>query len=125
VDRETRARLEAAGYKIGDAEDFLQLNDAERRMVELRLRVSQLIRERRQTESMTQQQLASKLGSSQSRVAKIEAAASDVSLDLAFKALFATGGTMRDLVTPHKVDTSKSGKTRGRKHRNRMPTEKS
>ena len=43
-------------------------------------------------------QLAEKINSSQSRVAKIEAGATDVSLDLALRAVFALGGELSDVV---------------------------
>jgi hypothetical protein len=41
--------------------------------------------------------VARKLKSSQSRVAKMEAGAADVSLDLLFRGFFALGGTLKDL----------------------------
>ena len=97
MDKKTRDRLTAAGYRICDAEDFLGLTDEERQLVELRLQVSKAVRRRRQERALSQKQLAAKLKSSQSRVAKIEAAAPDVSLDLSFRALFAAGGSWTDL----------------------------
>jgi hypothetical protein len=97
MDKATRARLEAAGFRVGHAEDFLGLTEEERRLVDLRISVSRVIRRRREEGGVTQKQLAAKLKSSQSRVAKIEAGAADVSLDLLFKAFFATGGSLDDL----------------------------
>ena len=52
--------------------------------------------------ALSQKQLAAKLKSSQSRIAKIEAAAADVSLDLSFRALFAAGGRFTDLLAPRR-----------------------
>ncbi len=97
MNKEIRERLEAAGFRIGDAEDFLGLSEEERRLVELRLAASRAVRWRREERGLTQHELARKLKSSQSRVAKIEAAAADVSLDLLFRALFAAGGGLADL----------------------------
>jgi DNA-binding XRE family transcriptional regulator len=97
MDRETQHRLETAGFRIGDAEDFLELTGEERRVVELRLAVSRAVRSLRERAGLTQEALAAKLKSSQSRVAKIEAGASGVSLDLSFRALFAVGGGLADL----------------------------
>jgi ribosome-binding protein aMBF1 (putative translation factor) len=91
--------LEAAGFRFGDAEDFLGLNEEERRLVELRVAVSRAVRRLRERRHLTQQQLATKLKSSQSRIAKIEAGAADVSLDLLFRGLFAVGGGLADLTT--------------------------
>ena len=98
MDKEMQKRLEAAGFRVGDAGDFLGLTDAERRLVELRLAVSRAVRKAREKAGVTQQQLATLLKSSQSRIAKIEAAAPDVSLDLSIRALFAAGGELADLV---------------------------
>ncbi|HVS37411.1 MAG TPA: helix-turn-helix transcriptional regulator [Gemmataceae bacterium] len=97
MDKETRGRLEAAGFRVGDAEDFLGLTDEERRLVELRLAASRAVRRRREERGVTQLELARKLKSSQSRVAKIEAGAADVSLDLLIRALFVAGGEVADL----------------------------
>ncbi|MGH7226046.1 MAG: helix-turn-helix domain-containing protein [Gemmataceae bacterium] len=98
MDKRTRERLTAAGFRVCDAEDFLELSAEERQMVELRLQVSKAVRRRRQERALSQKQLAAKLKSSQSRIAKIEAAAADVSLDLSFRALFAAGGSLTDLL---------------------------
>jgi ribosome-binding protein aMBF1 (putative translation factor) len=97
MDPKKRKTLEAAGFRIGDAADFLGLTEEESRLVDLRVAVCRAVRRLREAKAMTQQQLASKLKSSQSRVAKIEAGAADVSLDLLFRGLFAVGGRLEDL----------------------------
>ncbi len=89
--------LAAAGWVSGDAEDYLELSAEERCLVELRLAVSQAMHYRRKQGNLTQQDVAKKLGTSQSRVARMEAASSDVSLDSLFTGLFALGGSMKDL----------------------------
>ena len=89
--------LQAAGFRIGDAEDFLGLTGEERALVELRVTVSRTVRRLREEQRLTQQQLAQKLKSSQSRVAKIESGSAEVSLDLLFRGLFALGGKLTDL----------------------------
>lgn len=95
-ERERKA-LEAAGFRIGDAEDFLELTDEERRLVELRVAVSRAVRSRRKEQGLTQGQVAKRLKTSQPRVAMLEAGASAVSLDAMFEALFALGGGLEDL----------------------------
>ena len=97
MDQTKRKALEAAGYRIGDAEDFLGLSEEERRLVDLRLSVSRTVRRLRLKRRLTQQQLADKIKSSQSRVAKMEIGANNVSLDLLFRGLFAVGGTLSDV----------------------------
>jgi transcriptional regulator with XRE-family HTH domain len=120
MDRATRERLERAGFRVGGAEDFLDLSAEERELVELRLRVSHTVRRLRERVGFTQKQLASRIDSSQSRVAKIEASAADVSLDLLFRALFAVGGHIDDLKTtdnPRKRARSATRQKAQRKHK--------
>jgi hypothetical protein len=90
-------RLEAAGFKIGTADDFLKLTPAESELVSLRLSLAHDVRRRRIALHFTQADLARRLGSSQSRIAKLEAAEPDVSLDFLFRALFATGANRREV----------------------------
>ena len=98
MDMHKRKALEAAGFRFGDAADFLELTEEERRLVELRVKLAQAIRRRREQSELSQKQVAARIKSSQPRVARIEAAASDVSLDQMFRGLFAVGGTVEDLV---------------------------
>lgn len=97
MDARKRARLEAAGFVVGDAGDFLALTDAERELVELRLRLSRKLREQRRKAHLTQGALAKRMGSSQSRVAKMEAADASVSCDLLIAGLLAAGADRREL----------------------------
>src|SRR5436189_3938822 len=92
-----RKKLEAAGFRIGDAEDFLELTPEERKLVDLRLKVSRLVRAKRERQHLTQKELAAKTASSQSRIAKLESGAGDVSLDLMFRVFFAVGGKLADV----------------------------
>ena len=87
-----REALEAAGWKFGDYGDFLGLSDAERQIVELRIRLSRGIREARERAGMTQADLASVMKSTQPRVARIEAGRRGVSLDQMMRAYFTVGG---------------------------------
>lgn len=97
MDTKKRKRLEAAGWQTGSAADFLELSAEEAALVEMRLAVSSALRTRRERQGVTQAALAKKLRSSQSRVAKMEAADPSISLDLLLRAFFATGATKRDL----------------------------
>lgn len=84
-------KLKKAGYRVTDTQDFLGLSDAEAALVELKIALTERLRAVRHEKGISQIELAKRLGSSQSRVAKMEAATSDVSLDLIFKALLALG----------------------------------
>jgi DNA-binding XRE family transcriptional regulator len=94
---EKKQRLEAAGFKVGSADEFLALAPGESSLVALRLSLATAVRRRRLRLRYSQAELARRIGSSQSRIAKLEAAAPDVSMDLLFRALFATGAKMRAL----------------------------
>lgn len=92
-----RKRLEAAGWSVGSTADFLELSPEEAAFVELKLRLSESLKNRRKDKKLSQDALAKKIRSSQSRVAKMEAGDPTVSIDLLIRALLATGATHRDL----------------------------
>lgn len=94
-----RARLEAHGWRVGSTAEFLELTSEEAAFVETKLALSQSLRERRVALKVSQAELARRLKSSQSRVAKMEAADASVSVDLLIKALFALGAKPRDVAT--------------------------
>jgi DNA-binding XRE family transcriptional regulator len=86
-----RKRLEAAGFRVGTMQEFLNLSDGEADLIDLKIRLIDMLKRVRTSSGVTQQALAKSMGSSQSRVAKIEAGGADVTLDLICKALFALG----------------------------------
>ena len=92
-----RARLEAHGWQFGSTADFLKLTPEEAAFVETKLALSQTLRSRRMAQRLSQSALAKRLSSSQSRVAKMEAADATVSIDLLLRALFALGARPRDV----------------------------
>ncbi|HKT09109.1 MAG TPA: helix-turn-helix transcriptional regulator [Gemmatimonadaceae bacterium] len=97
MDTKKRKRLEAAGWSVGDASGFLKLAPEEAALVEMRLALSRTLRERRSAAGLTQTALAKQLGSSQSRVAKLEAGDASVSLELLIRALLAVGASRREV----------------------------
>ena len=90
-------KVKKAGYRVTDTQDFLGLSDAEAALIELKIALTERLRNVRHQKGVSQIELAKRLGSSQSRVAKMEAATSDVSLDLIFKALLTLGEDPRKL----------------------------
>jgi len=90
-------RLEAAGWKVGDAADFLQLSDEEVEFIEFKLALANKVKELRKKKGLTQVEVARAMGSSQSRIAKLEAADSSVSTDLMLKSFFLLGATRDDI----------------------------
>lgn len=92
-----REKLEAAGWKVGTTEEFLGLSEEEVALVEIKLVLAQSLRRRRARRKLTQAGLAALLGSSQSRVAKMEAADASVTIDLLLRSLLALGASRQDV----------------------------
>ena len=88
-------RLKAAGWNIGSTKEFLRLNDQEAALVEVKLCLMDALRQARRKRGISQIDLAKRMGSSQSRIAKIEAGDPSVSLDLILRALVASGASRR------------------------------
>lgn len=96
--RKTKQRkLEAAGWRVGSGAEFLQLSPEESALVETKLALSTALRARRTAQHLSQTALAKRLKSSQSRIAKMEAADRTVSVDLLLRALFTLGATPSDV----------------------------
>jgi ribosome-binding protein aMBF1 (putative translation factor) len=92
-----RQKLEAKGWRVGTAQEFLGLSDEENAYVELRLRLADSLRLRRQRRKLSQTELARMVRSSQSRIAKMEGGDPSVSLDLLIRTLLALGASIPDL----------------------------
>lgn len=92
-----REKLKEAGWEVGSTADFLGLSPEEAALVEMRLALSQTLRTWRNKKRLTQGDLAKVLRSSQSRVAKMEAADPTVSLDLLMRSLLHLGATTKDI----------------------------
>ena len=88
-----RKKLEAAGWKVGSAAEFLELSDAEDMLVNMKLALAANVKSMRQRQNLTQQELAQRIGSSQSRVAKMEVADPSVSMELLVRSLVALGAS--------------------------------
>jgi predicted XRE-type DNA-binding protein len=106
-----RRALELAGWKFGDAADFLNMNDEERQLLDARVAIALAIRRQREANQISQKELGARLNTSQPRVAKIERAAADVSLDQLVRALTAAGGFISV-----SVGTSTKSATSGRRN---------
>jgi len=92
-----RKKLEASGWKIGSADEFLDLSPEEAAYVELKLSLSRSLKQRRSKKNMSQVEFAKLVKTSQSRVAKMEAGDPSVSIDLLIKSLLALGASPKDL----------------------------
>lgn len=92
-----KKRLESAGWRVGTPAEFLDLSPEEAAFVELKLALADYLRVLRDQRGWTQMEAAKMLNSSQSRVAKMEAADPTVSVDLLVRALLALGASRKEL----------------------------
>ena len=95
MNESTRKRLEAVGARVTTVQEFLDLSDADMALIEMKIALAKLLRERRKSADLTQEQAARLLGSSQSRVAKMEAGDPAVSMDLLVGSLLKLGASPR------------------------------
>jgi DNA-binding transcriptional regulator YiaG len=106
MNKTKRTKLAAHGWRVGSAADFLELSAEEAAFVETKLALSESLRARRTAQHLSQAALAKRLKSSQSRVAKMEAADPTVSVDLLLRGLFALGATPRDIAKALRAGSS-------------------
>ncbi len=99
MDEAKRARLKAKGWVETTVDQLFGLDEVDRQVVELRVRLAREVRRRRELAGLSQSGLAARIESSQPRVAKIEGGQAGVSLDLLVSAFFATGGSLDDLAS--------------------------
>jgi predicted transcriptional regulator len=92
-----KRQLESKGYRVGDTQEFLCLTDEESAYIETKVLLAKSLRKLRKSKRISQTEMAKLLGSSQSRVAKMEAGDPSVSTDLLFKGMFALGATRKDI----------------------------
>ncbi|MFN0006854.1 MAG: helix-turn-helix domain-containing protein [Planctomycetota bacterium] len=97
MNKAKRDRLEAAGWKFGSAAEFLGLTAEEDAFIEIKVNLVIALRRLRARRGWTQAQVARRIRSSQSRVAKMEAGDRLVSIDLLVRTLLALGATRKDL----------------------------
>src|SRR5215510_8506040 len=97
MEKHKKQQLTARGWKVGSTDVFLGLMSEEAAYVELKLVLSDHLKQQRQQRNLTQGELGKLLRSSQSRVAKMEAGDPSVSLDLLVRSLLALGASREDL----------------------------
>lgn len=90
-------RLKKNGWEVGTVKDFLNLSEEEFAYVELKSSLSKYLYRKRIAKHLTQNELAHKLHSSQSRVAKMEKGDPTVSVDLLIRSLFVLGASKKEL----------------------------
>ena len=105
MEKSKRKHLEKAGWRVGSAAEFLELTPVEAQLVEMKVALSERLRKTRKRRHLSQTERAERIGSSQSRIAKMEAGDPSVSIDLLVHGLLAAGASRREIasaLTPRK-----------------------
>ncbi len=97
MDKKKRKQLEEKGFRVGSAADFLELTPEEEAYIDIRLDISNMVKSQRSKRGWTQEQLARAIGSSQSRIAKLEGGDPGISMDLMIKALLRLGTSKKQI----------------------------
>jgi DNA-binding XRE family transcriptional regulator len=97
MNEKKQEQLAEKGWKTTTVENFLGLTPEELAYIELKLLLSQCLKERRQSLALSQETLAHKIESSQSRVSKMEGGDPSVSLDLLIRSLLSLGVTKEEI----------------------------
>lgn len=95
MNRKTTQRMENAGFVETTVTEFLGLSPEEEQIVEVRAALAKRLREVREKRGLTQVAAAKLLQTSQSRIARMEAGASDVTVDLLIEDLLKLGDSRK------------------------------
>lgn len=98
MEKSKREKLEAAGWAVSSSQAFLNLSAEDAAFIEIKVALATALKARRVERQLSQVEAAKQLHSSQSRVAKMEAADPSVSIDLLLKSFLRLGGTRDEMV---------------------------
>jgi len=97
MNADKRKKLESKGWRVGTATEFLGLTPEDEAWIEMKRALRDKVVELRAAKNISQAELASKLGTKQPRISKIEAGDKSVGYDLLMKSLLALGATPADI----------------------------
>jgi ribosome-binding protein aMBF1 (putative translation factor) len=103
MDKHKKKQLQKNGWHFGSVGEFLNLTPSESEYIELRLNLAACLKRKRLNSGLSQTTLAKQTGSSQSRIAKMEAGDPSVSIDLLIRALLTLGATRDELAVAIKA----------------------
>ncbi|KHD04750.1 hypothetical protein PN36_19090 [Candidatus Thiomargarita nelsonii] len=95
MDQDKQAKLASKGWKIGTVNEFLDLTPAEATYIELRLALSENLKQRRT--QLSSSQFAQLLNANPSQIEKLETGEASVSLDFLIRSLLTLGTTVKEL----------------------------
>jgi len=93
MDKTKQAKLEASGWVVGTPKALLNLSFEDEVFINIKTDLAATFRKQRLDQELSQVVVARRLHSSQSRVAKMEAADPSVTVDLLIRSILRLGGT--------------------------------
>jgi ribosome-binding protein aMBF1 (putative translation factor) len=91
MDTKKKSKPKKSSGRVTSVREFLGMTETEAAVVEIRVELAAAVRKKRLAAGLTQAELANTVGSTQSRIAKIEAADPQASLESMVGALVAAG----------------------------------
>ena len=91
MNAEKMKKIKAAGYKVTTADEWLGLTPEESQLVDIRLALAEQLEEVRKEKGISQAQLAAKMGTKQSGIARMVNRPETSSMDNLVKGLIALG----------------------------------
>jgi predicted XRE-type DNA-binding protein len=111
MEERKKQRLISKGYEVGSITELLDLTPEETDLVKFKLFLSRSLKAHREKKKLSQEQFSKILGSSQSRVARMENCDPLVSIDLLLKTLGKLGISIRQLSARFKKEIKVTKKT--------------
>ncbi|SDB61977.1 Helix-turn-helix [Desulfonatronum thiosulfatophilum] len=97
MEAKKKKNLQSKGWVVGDVDEFLDLDQADLAIIDMKLALADTIVQKRKALKMTQATLAEAIGSSQSRIAKVEHGDPSVSLEMMMRALIGLGSSRQEI----------------------------
>ena len=97
MEAKKKKNLQSKGWVVGDVDEFLDLDQADLAIIDMKLALADTIVQKRKALKMTQAKLAEAIGSSQSRIAKVEHGDPSVSLEMMMRALIGLGSSRQEI----------------------------
>lgn len=90
-------KIKAAGYTVTHADEWLRLDAEEKALVSMRISLAKEVENLRKKRDITQTELAERLGTKQSGIARMERNPRNATLDSLVKALLELGSTPKKI----------------------------
>lgn len=89
MDKKKQEKLEKAGWKTGNSQDFLGLSDDELQLIEIKHKLGKMLKTHRTKTGLSQEDIAKKTGTTQPRIAMMENCHHSITVDALISTLIA------------------------------------